>query len=72
MKSKIAEDVSRERDRSTQELPVSDRIALALRLGSEAVRTFASTNNVSEEEARRILRRNNQIGRRPSKVMSED
>jgi len=53
-------------------LSASERIALALRLGDQAVDIFASANNVGKDEARRILRRNNQLGRRRSVVASVD
>ncbi|HXC51597.1 MAG TPA: hypothetical protein VN634_11975 [Candidatus Limnocylindrales bacterium] len=72
MRSKLAEDLARESDLAVQRMPVSERVALALRLGEEALRTFAAPNQLSDEEARHILRRNNQIGRRASKVMSDE
>lgn len=53
-------------------MSTSERFALALRLGDDAVRTYASANNVDAQEARRILRRNNQVGRRYSAVASDD
>lgn len=70
MKS-VADELAREQARETFKLSASERVALALALGDQAVDWFASANHVTRDEARRILRRNNQIGRRPSAVASD-
>ena len=64
MKSKAADTLSEQTAATVRDLSVSDRVALALRLGDEAVKTFASFHNISLDQARSILRRNNQLGRR--------
>jgi len=53
---------------ATSQTTASERIELALRLGDQAIDIFASANNVGKDEARRVLRRNNQLGRRHSAV----
>jgi hypothetical protein len=47
-------------------MSASERVALALRLGEQAVDLYASANRVGRDESRRALRRNNQLGRRHS------
>jgi hypothetical protein len=71
MKS-VANELALEDQNATLALPVSERVALALRLGEQAIDTYASANSVSRDEARRVLRRNNQIGRRPSAAAAEN
>lgn len=71
MKS-IADQSRQETSIAALEMTASERISLALRLGEQAVDLYASANKVSREEARRILRRNGQIGRRYSAVASAE
>ena len=52
------------------QMSASQRIALALRLGEQAIDLYASANRVGRDEARRALRRNNQLGRRYSAAAS--
>lgn len=68
----VADELVLEERNATLALSVSERVALALRLGEQAIATYASANGVSRDEARRILRRNNQIGRRPSVAAAEN
>jgi hypothetical protein len=68
MKS-VADDLSRDLDRELRVLSPGERISLSLALGAEAVRLYAQSHDVSADEARRILQRNNRAGRRPSAVM---
>jgi len=67
MKS-IANHSREDASQTTSQMTASERIALALRLGEQAVDIFASANSVGKDEARRTLRRNNQLGRRHSAV----
>lgn len=71
MKS-VADSLSRDLRLEVSKLTATERVALALSLGDEAVSTFASANGISRDRALRILRRNNQLGRRPSAAASHD
>lgn len=71
MRSKVAEGVSAELQADVLALSIDERIRLALELGDRAVRLYAEAESISLDEARRILMRNSQKGRRPSKVASE-
>lgn len=64
----VADELRKDAERDVSRLSVSERVALALALGEQAVSIYASANGVSREEARRTLRRNAQAGRRPSAV----
>ena len=64
MKS-VADDLRKEQSVREAELSGSERVALALQLGRVAVRRLAVARGLSEEEARELLRRNRQAGRRP-------
>jgi hypothetical protein len=64
----VADSLSRETLEEMRRLSADQRIELALRLGLEAAQTLASARGISVDEAREILRRNKQIGRRPSKA----
>jgi hypothetical protein len=71
MKS-VADQIAREAVEAVSTLTASERVSLALRLGEQAVEIYASANCVGQDEARRILRRNNQLGRRASVALSDD
>lgn len=71
MKS-VADSLPRDLQLEVSKLTASDRVALALSLGEQAVSTFASANGISSEQALRILRRNNQLGRRRSLAASHE
>jgi endonuclease V-like protein UPF0215 family len=71
MKS-VADESAREVLEATLRLTPSERVELALRLGTEAVAAYSAAHGVTSDEARRILRRNNQRGRRPSVAASLD
>jgi hypothetical protein len=71
MRSKVAEDFSAELQAEMLALTVDERVHLALELGDRAVRLYAEAESIGIDEARRILRRNGQKGRRPSKVAGE-
>ena len=63
-------DLQQEVDKHFHVTP-GERMLLALRLGREALEVFHATlpPGTTLDEAREILRRNKQKGRRPSKVM---
>lgn len=65
MKS-VADDLRREQITRLSTLTAAERIALSVRLGEEAARTYAHLNGVSVTEAKRALQRQRQVGRRPS------
>ncbi|HEY2772658.1 MAG TPA: hypothetical protein VGK20_01270 [Candidatus Binatia bacterium] len=71
MKS-VADTMRRELDAEVARMSPEQRVELALRLGQEAIDTLASASGISRDEAREIFRRNNQIGRRPSKSAGYD
>lgn len=62
----------RERDRkAVQALSVQERIELALSLGDADLELFCRTRGVDRATGIRLLRRQRQTGRTPSKVMQE-
>lgn len=71
MRSKVAEQVRAELQADMLALSVDERMRLALELGDRAVRLYAEAEAISPDEARRVLMRNSQKGRRPSKVASD-
>jgi len=71
MRSKVAEELRRETMQEMLALSPAERMALALRLGSEAVDTFAQARGVSRDEALRIIQRQKQRGRRSSRCLEE-
>gem|GEM_PF-1107482 len=70
MKS-IADSLREENGHSLAGLSAGQRGGIALRLGDQAVHLHASYKGVSEQEARRRLRRQNTRGRRRSTVVAE-
>lgn len=52
-------------------LSADERVHLTLELGNRAVRLYAEAEGISLDDARRVLMRNSQKGRRPSKVASD-
>jgi endonuclease V-like protein UPF0215 family len=71
MRSKVAEELSAELNADMLALSIDERIRLALELGDRAVRLYAEAEGIGLDEARRVLMKNSQKGRRPSKVASE-
>jgi endonuclease V-like protein UPF0215 family len=57
---------SRERLRR---MTAAQRLAEALKLGRSAIAAYAAAHGLEPDEARRILERAAQAGRRPSRVM---
>jgi hypothetical protein len=68
----VADSLARETLEEMRRLSADQRIELAFRLGLEVAQTLASARGISVDEARQILRRNKQIGRRPSKAAGWD
>jgi len=64
MKS-VADELRWERSQREAELTPSERVALVLRLGRQAIARYAAAHGVSEREAKVTLQRNHQVGRRP-------
>jgi hypothetical protein len=52
-------------------LSPAERLELALRLGDEGLELFRQARGLDHETARRLLERQRQAGRRPSKCMSD-
>jgi hypothetical protein len=68
----VADDLRLETLRAGARLKVSERIALALRLGDEDVARYQATHGVTEREARGRLARARQVGRTPSPANDPD
>jgi hypothetical protein len=71
MRSKVAEELRAELHADMLALSIEERICLALELGDRAVCLYADAEGISSDEARRVLMRNSQKGRRPSRIASE-
>jgi hypothetical protein len=68
----VADDLRQRQRQELARLTPAERVALGLRLGRRDVETFAATRRLTVEEARKILRRRGQRGRRPSRCMDRD
>jgi hypothetical protein len=71
MKSKVAEELRRETEEAVRRMSVDDRVALAYRLGDEAIETFAAARGISRAEAQRLLQKEKRQGRRYSRCIEE-
>jgi hypothetical protein len=67
MKSRVADEVRRERVERELAMSPAERVALALQLGREAAEEYAAAHGMSVAEARRALAAARQKGRRRSK-----
>ena len=67
----VADDLRRERLEAQNRLSASQRVALAFELGESDLETFALAQGMDPSEARRILRRRRQLGRRPCSLFEE-
>ncbi|HEY1305294.1 MAG TPA: hypothetical protein VGF24_17170 [Vicinamibacterales bacterium] len=63
----IADDLRRDTMRRVAQLSVTERIALALRLGDEDVAQYRAARGVNDADARRALKRARALGRQPSR-----
>ena len=71
MRSRVAEELRRETMQEMLALSPAERMALALRLGMEAVDAFAAARGLSHDEAFRIIQQQKQRGRRYSRCLEE-
>ena len=71
MKSKVAEELRRETDEAVRAMTMEERMALALRLGDEAIETLAAARGITRDEARRVLEKEKRHGRRYSRCIEE-
>lgn len=70
MKS-VADDLRSELREETASLPWEERLTQALFLGEEGLRRFCEANGYDRETGLRMLQRQRQAGRTPSKCLSE-
>lgn len=70
MKS-VADDLRDELREELARLPFEERLAEMLRLGEEGLRRFCEANGYDRETGLRMLQRQRQAGRTPSKCISE-
>lgn len=68
MRSKLATALREDRHREEQALGPLERLALAQRLGDEAIAEYAAAHGVTAAEAMRAFARRRQRSRRPSRV----
>jgi hypothetical protein len=69
---KSVADELRQRDReAARSLSAEQRLELAFALGEEGVTAFCAARGISREEGIRLLQRQRQAGRTPSKCMSD-
>ena len=71
MRSKVAEELRKETDDAVRAMSADERLALAFRLGDEAIETFALARGISHDEARRLLQKEKRQGRRYSRCIEE-
>ena len=70
--SRVADLLTAEaRDRLRHMTP-AERLTEALALGEAAIAAYAAARGLERDEARRVLERTSQAGRRPSRVMGHD
>jgi len=67
MFSNVAASLRRDQRHAEAALSPLERLALAQRLGREAVAAFAQLHGVTADQARREFARRRQVGRRPSR-----
>jgi hypothetical protein len=66
--SSVADDLRTQRTRELLRLALAERIALSLRLGDEDLAVVCAARGLSEHDARLLIERSRQVGRRPSAV----
>lgn len=67
----VANDLRNELREELARLPLEERIARMLQAGEEGLRRFCEANGHDRETGLRILQRQRQAGRTPSKCISE-
>jgi len=70
--SRVADTLRSETAAADRARSPAERLLLALQLGDSDVALLAGTRGLGEEAARRILRRQRQAGRRPSRCAAEE
>ena len=68
----VADDFQRESACAVAKLPVSARVALALRLGKQDVALYRMAHGISDADARRALASARNVGRVPSRSHDPD
>jgi len=71
MRSRVAEELRRETMQEMLKLSPAERIALARKLGAEAVEAFAAARGLSLDDAFRVIQQQKQRGRRYSRCLEE-
>lgn len=69
--STVAETLRQESRERMRRMTAAERLAEALMLGQRAIGAFAASHSLDREAARRQLERAAQVGRRPSRVMTD-
>lgn len=63
----VADELREAQRQELRRMTVSERLALALRLGDDDLELFAKARNIDRESGSALLRRGRQNGRRPSR-----
>lgn len=63
----VAEQLREEQREEVRRMTVSERLALALRLGDDDLELFSRARSIDRESGIALLRRGRQNGRRPSR-----
>ncbi len=63
----VADELREVERQELSRMTVSERLALALRLGDDDLELFARARNIDRESGNALLRRGRQNGRRPSR-----
>lgn len=71
MRSRVAEELRRETMQEMLALSPDERLALASKLGREAVDAFAAARGLTHDEALRLIQQQKQRGRRYSRCLEE-
>ena len=69
MRSKLAEELKREQREEVAALTAAERVALARRLGEEALAMIMAAHHLDRHSAIREMRRSHQMGRKRSAVL---
>ncbi len=67
----VADDLRDELEEEMLRLPFEERMKLALQLGERGLEIFRQANGLDRETALQELQRQRQVGRTPSKCMSD-
>jgi hypothetical protein len=72
MRSRLAEELRRERSADAARIPDGKRLELAFALGERAIADYMANFAVDRAQAIRVLRQAGQAGRRYSACLNED